>query len=377
MADIGYFKDILDSDKRAGELAAHDGPIVGTLCNFSPEEIIVAAGGVPLRLCGGDHESASGVEASLPRDVCSVARSSLGMLGDGVFGHVDLLVAPTSRESRTNMVEALAAYGPVHSMLLPSTKSAPGASAAWLGEVEGFRERMIELSGMPIDRSALREGIELLNARQKAFRRFFELRYRDPPIVTGAEALYVAGASFIDDPARWTERVGKLCDELQRDSRATGNAKGPRLLLTGAPLVYPNFRLAEILEQAGAVIVADDICSSTQRLYQPAIPAEWSMRGMLEAVAEKYLLPSVCPCFTDGSGRVNKLAGWAEDFEVAGAVYHTLSACPLFDVESQQLGDALQEIDVPMLTLQTGPGPEDSDEVRDRVEAFIEMIGSR
>ena len=65
MADIRYFKDILDSDRRAGELAAHEGPIVGTLCNFSPEEIIVAAGGVPLRLCGGDHESAAGVEASL------------------------------------------------------------------------------------------------------------------------------------------------------------------------------------------------------------------------------------------------------------------------------------------------------------------------
>ncbi|MFQ5810825.1 MAG: 2-hydroxyacyl-CoA dehydratase subunit D, partial [Armatimonadota bacterium] len=297
MTDGNYFRGILTSDKRARELAKHDGPIVGTLCNFVPEEIILAAGAVPLRLCGGDYEASKAVEDIFPRDVCGVAKSSLGLLrdGNGLFKRIDLLVVATSYDANNELSEALGRFAPVYAMLLPPAKSAPGARALWLGEVEGFRERMQELSGKPVDTSALRRGIEVLNARQEAFRRFFELRHHDPPLVTGEDALYVGGASFVDDPARWTEELDKLCDELKtrRRSAKGRGGNGLRLLLTGAPLIFPNFKLAQIVEQAGAAIVADDICSSTQRLYQPVVPSEWSMRGMLEAVAEKYLLPSV------------------------------------------------------------------------------------
>ncbi|MGD8239386.1 MAG: 2-hydroxyacyl-CoA dehydratase family protein, partial [Armatimonadota bacterium] len=245
MANTRYFRDILTSEKRARELARHDGPIVGTLCNFVPEELILAAGAVPLRLCGGDYEAGKAVEDIFPRDVCGVARSSLGLLrdGNGIFERVDLLVVATPCDEKKKLSEALGRFAPVHTMLLPPARNAPGARALWLGEIEGFRDRMRELSGKPVDLSALRGAIDLLNARQEAFRRFFELRQHNPPLVTGEDALYVGGASFIDDPARWTEELEKLCDELKSRRRGAKRrgGNGLRLLLTGAPLIFPNF----------------------------------------------------------------------------------------------------------------------------------------
>ena len=379
MTDISYFRDILNSDKRARELAEHDGPIVGTLCNFVPEELIVAAGAVPLRLCGGDYDASKAVEDIFPRDVCSVAKSSLGRLrdGQGLYGRVDLLVVPTSCDVKKKLSAVLSRFVPVHTMLLPPAKDEPGTRALWLSEVEAFRERMGTLTGTPIDRTALRAAIDLLNARQQAFRRLLKLRQRKPPRISGEEALYITGASFLDDPVRWAEQVNKLCNTVPgAGARSTANS-APRLLLTGAPLIHPNFKLAQIIEQAGAAIVADDICSSTQRLYQPVVPAEWTMRGMLEAVAEKYLLPSVCPCFTESADRINKLIGWIEDFDIDGVVYHSLRMCALFDIESHQFRDALRDMGVPMLTLNTDYSPEDTEQLRNRVEAFLEMIGGR
>ncbi len=436
MADISYFRSILSSDRRARELAAHDGPIVGTLCNFVPEELIVAAGALPLRLCAGDHDASDSVEDIFPRDVCSAAKSALGLIREaqGVFGRIDLLVVPTSCDAKKKLADVVSRFVPVHTMLLPPAKDADAGKALWLSEVERFKTKLEELTGTRINRRGLREAVELLNARQQTFRRFLELWQSDPPLVTGEEALYVAGASFHDNIGRWTDEVTKLCEGAQpglaghgdpvrdaasdrrpalqhgstggtgclstrgpqcQDGTGTerpvaptgrwpqdGNASiqtdaAPRLLLTGAPLIYPNFKLARIIEQSGAVIAADDLCSSTQRLNQPVVPSEWSMRAMMQAVAEKYLLPSVCPCFTDSADRINKIEGYIEDLGIDGVVYHNLRMCALFDIESHQLRDALQALNVPMLTLHTDYSPEDTEQLRNRVEAFIEMLGGR
>ena len=48
-ASISYFEDVLTSSKREEEIRASNSPVVGVYCNFAPEELIHAAGAVPVR----------------------------------------------------------------------------------------------------------------------------------------------------------------------------------------------------------------------------------------------------------------------------------------------------------------------------------------
>ena len=49
--------------------------IIGTYCLMVPEELIYAAGAIPVRLCGGSYEASSIGDELVPRDTCPVGRS--------------------------------------------------------------------------------------------------------------------------------------------------------------------------------------------------------------------------------------------------------------------------------------------------------------
>jgi len=83
-------------------------------------------------------------------------------------------------------------------------------------------------------------------------------------VISGEEALMVTGASFSDDVSRWIENVEHLWagrEERFRRQQLAPPARAPRLPLTDAPLIYPNFELIRIVEASGTVMAIDEICS--------------------------------------------------------------------------------------------------------------------
>lgn len=372
---IEYFREMVTTGRRASELQAFGGLVVGTYCNFVPEALVYALGARPVRLCSGDREAARAGEEQFPRDGCSLAKACLGQaLGnDPLFARLDLLVLPTSCDAKTKLGALLAEHKPVYVMQLPRAKSTRNATRLWLEEVWALVARLEKLAGRGLTRAALEEAIARLNVREHAFRRFLALRMRVPSAVTGEEALLVTNASFTDDPARWTAQLERLCEE--REARPAG-ARRPRLLLTGAPLIHPHLKLMRLIEEAGAEIAIDELCSGTQRLYDPIVFRDPSLRAMVESVAEKHLLPSTCPCFADGTDRLKRVRELAEQYQVDGVVYHSLRVCPPFDLEAVTMLRALKEDGLPCLHLTTDYAQDDTEQIRTRVAAFLEMLRS-
>ncbi len=384
MAPLDYFRRVLAGEERAEELARAKQPIVGTVCNFVPEEIVRAAGAIPVRVDSGSYEALAQADQALACDACPIVRATVGdvLRGAGLLRRLDLLVIAGSCDAKRKMAELLADACPVHIMALPASKSEPLAREAWLDEVLALRDRVEELCGKRIGRAELRWAVELSNRRVRAFRRLHRLRAHHPPPLTGEQLFLIANASFADDAARWITQVELLCAELGEElgKRAPGRAPGadgPRLLLTGAPLIFPNFKLISLLERSGAVVVADDMCSATERLYHPVVASEWSELALLRAIADKALLPSTCPCFVGSADRVNRVRELAREFSVDGAVYHALRMCVAFDMEAKPVAEGLAEEGIPTLRLQSDYTAEDEELLRTRIEAFLEMLAEK
>jgi len=363
----------VDHLQGAGASAPGGGPLVGTVCNFVPEELILALGAVPRRMDLAHVTLAEEGERALGAEACATVRALAGAREQGQEppgGDVDLLVVPAACDGKKKLVQRL--EGAVHLMELPQRKDGPRAARRWLEEVHDLAAALEGLTGRKLRRRPLRAAVELLNRRTEAWRRLMAVRLARPGCLAGADAFLVAQASFFAEPGAWIERADALAQELEDGSSKT-SSRIP-LVLTGSPLFFPDFELLELIEELGGAVLADEMCSATQRLYNPTVLDEGSVRGMMRAVADKALLPCTCPCFVGGQDRVTRVVELSRRAGARGVVNHTLRMCQIYELERASLASGLQEYGLPVLALTSGAGGEGVDPMRTRIEAFLEML---
>jgi len=62
---------------------------------------------------------------------------------------------------------------------------------------------------------------------------------------------------------------------------------------------------------------------------------------------------------------------------VNGIIYYVLKGCLLYDFELKRVEDTLRDMDIPVLRVETDYNPEDVEQLRTRIEAFMEMLESK
>lgn len=377
LAGLAYYEELMDGQKRLQELKILKKKVVGTFCYFVPEEIIQAAGAVPLRLCSGHSETITTAEELLPRDICPLTKSSLGFFitESGWAKACDVAVLPTSCDAKTKLGEYLSDYLPVWMLNLPKIKDYQVYKQPWLEEIKRLIVKLETLTGVKVTAEKLKTVIRLHQRRSEAYRKLYELRRQHPGILAHQDLLMLVQASFYDDLERWTARTETLVRDMQvQVGRKSYPAKGKKLLVTGGPMIWPNYKILNIVSELGSTVVADDMCVGHQWLWDYPEPDEWTLEGMLEAVATRRFFPTVCPCFTHSYDRIDKILTLAKETGAEGVIYHDLRLCQLFDMEKDLVNKVLKENKIPVLTLHSDYGQEDVEQLRTRIEAFLEMI---
>lgn len=369
--EIGYFEKIISTDIREKELEGFPGKIIGTFCNFVPEELIYAAGAIPIRLCMGFYDTISFAEEVLPRDICPLVKSSFGCIKTkfSYFSLCDLIILPTPCDPKKKLGEILSDYLPVLVLKIPQDKDINSSRDIWLKEIKTLKEKIEDFTANKITKEKLKDAIKLLHKRQAVFRKLYQLKTHNPSRINGRDTLIVIQTSFFDDIKRWTEHAQKLCDQLNKELPPS-----PRILLTGSPLVWPNFKILHIIEELGAIVVIDELCSGTRYLYDPVEVEEWTTEGMLRAIANRYLLPSTCPCFVQNTDRRDRLLQMVKDFKIDGVIHHSLRLCQVYDMELNKISSMFKENSIPFLNIYTDYSLEDTEQIRTRIEAFLEML---
>ena len=126
----------------ASDAKASGRPIVGILCEFTPRELIMAAGGVPVCLCGGSAATIPAAEEHLPANLCPLIKSTFGyhvQNSNPFLEMADLVVAETTCDGKKKMYEMMAQSRPMYVLELPQRVDDPDALEHWSGELEKFR----------------------------------------------------------------------------------------------------------------------------------------------------------------------------------------------------------------------------------------------
>ena len=166
------------------------------------------------------------------------------------------------------MGEILNLYRPVWMMNLPQDKELAKSKRYWLSEVRILKNRIEELTGKHISRNDLKDAILLLKERQDIIRRLTDIRKSGMPVISGRDMFLVIQSCFFDEINRWIKNAEGLCSELESNVKKRKfiiSRKPARILVTGSPFIFPNFKIPDIIESLNAVISIDETCAGRSR----------------------------------------------------------------------------------------------------------------
>ena len=375
-SELAWFADMVQhcydyaaAAKKAGR------PVVGILCEYTPRELILAAGGLPVCLCGGDAAKIPPAEEVLPSNLCPLIKSTFGyhLTGTNPFLEMaDLLVAETTCDGKKKMYELMAESRSMHVLELPQKPKDPHAFEHWLSELERLRGELGRRFGERITEDRLREAIRAMNRERRLRRGLAEEMRRDPPPYSGRELLDFKSliSCLPDDLAQYEKGLAAA-----RAAPGRGDLAGRvRVLLTGVPVAHGAERVVDLIEAHGGVVVCQENCTGLKPILEDVDEAALDP---MRAIAEKYFhLP--CSVMTPNDGRMESLGRLAGEYRPDAVVELIWQACLTYDVESQRVKRwAETELNAPYLRIETDYSPSDSARIALRVEALFETARSR
>lgn len=382
-AGMGYFDFVISEihGLRVKELLDHKakgGKVIGTFCLYVPDEIVTALGAIPVGLCAGTDFATPDAEVDLPRNLCPLIKSFYGFKVGKVCPYMestDIVIGETTCDGKTKAYEVLSEKHPTYVMEIPHRRN-PETLKLWKTEIGKLIEMLEKLTGQKLTVENLSQAIKLHNDKKLALQRLNKLRRARPVPISGKDVLLIEQIAFYDDPVRFTESVNKLCDELEERVKK-GEGVFPKdavaLMSSGTPFAIPYWKLHHITESSGYPIVAEESCVGTRYFTNLVDNKASDMEGLLDAIAKRYF-DIHCACFTPNNERMDDIVRVAMESGAKGIINYTLSFCTPYLVEAHLVKERLQKEGIPMLDIETDYSMGDMEQIKTRIQAFVESL---
>ncbi len=353
-------------------------PVVGTFCIFVPEELVLAAGGICIGLCGGSPGPIPDAEKVLPRNICPMVKSAYGFKAAKVcpyFQAVDFVYGETTCDAKKKTWEILDREVPTYVMEIPQLKRERDRVLC-LEEVKDFKKKMEEVTGRAISSDDITEATKIMNAKRRALQRLNALRAHNPVPISGKDVLLIEQIAFYDDPIRFAEKVNALCDELDERVKAgigVAPKTAPRILASGVPMAMPNWKLHNLIETGGGIVVNEESCIGTRYFKDLMDETNGSIDRQLANLTDRYMKID-CSCFTPNNERMEQVIKEYRDSKAQGVVHYSLQFCHTYNIEAVRIKEECEKHQIPFLSIESDYSPEDVGQLQTRIEAFMEQI---
>ena len=341
-------------------------PVVGWFCAYTPVEILLAAGLYPYRIVPEPSGAMTLADSYIERSFCPYVRSCLGEALNGRYQFLDGLVVVNSCDPMRRLYDAWRYYigGFVTLLDLPRINSELA--------VEYYRECLLKFIGeleahyrVNISTTAVTEAISVYNKTRSRLRELYQLNQDYGLPIPAAQIQRIVRASTILPEDTFAELLEQLVHEV---GSASDTREGPRVLISGS--IMDNPLIVELIEQCGARVVGDDLCTGTRQFWQLVE----SDGEPLTALSRYYLGRIPCPRMKDAQRRFDHVFQLVDDLQVDGVIFYTMKFCDPFLFDLPVLKGQLGSRGIPSLILEGDYTPGTLGRVKTRIQAFVEML---
>jgi len=334
---------------------------------------------VPYRIIGDVREPISRADSYMETNMCSFVRSCFELALKGRHDFLDGVIIPHSCDAIEKLHDIWRYYrksAPTYFLNVPHIIH-QGSYLFFQEELLRLRQSLEELAGKKLQTEDLVGAIRLHNENRALLRSLYKLRLPDPPLMSGSEAIKVSLAATALPVIEGNEMLRGIISEVNdREELLPG---GIRVLLYGGQIDDAAF--VDIIENCGANVVVDDLCTT----------ARWFWRDVnldgdpMQNLCRHYLDNIMCPrTLRQGRNHISELENrfgylnsYAAEFNATCAIAYTMRLCDTFEFDLPNLEDYLRQHGLPFFNLEVEYNLSTMEQLRTRIEAFLESVAAR
>lgn len=358
--NIDRIKNVPDTNGRIGFLSIN-----------VPEELIIAAGKTPFRVCGSE-KPAKLANAYLPKTFDPYVLDSLEGALDRTYSFLDGVIIANISDGHRRLYDAWRTGAPsanVFFLDIPKSTDSLGLRAfnLFLSHLKRDLEKTFEVE---ITDEKLRDAIQACNTTRTLLTKLSEKRKSNSIPFTGKEFF---------EMIKWCQSHDKqtvnnvLKEHLEKCERIDSNGSpittdGPRIMIMGS--FMGSASLITLIESSGANVVCEDLCLGMQYF---STEVNGGLEKPLVSLAQRYLtIPTAR--MVDTEARWNYLLNMTEEYSVDGIVYFALKFDDTHLFEYPYIKNKFQKEGFPLLFIEAENFVTNLGQIETRIQAFTEML---
>lgn len=265
---INEFKAIADNPRKAmDDYKKETGKgAVGIMPVYCPEEIVHAAGYLPIGMWGAQKKQISKARTYLPPFACSIMQSVMELQLEGVYDDLEAVIFSVPCDTLKCMSQKWNRPVPAIVFTHPQNRkiAKDAANVFAREEFNIVKEKLEDILDVHISNKAIKNSIAVYNENRATCREFSDVAAEYAAVVTPSDRHAVIKARWFMEKSRHTALVKELIAALKAEPAP--EFKGKKIIVTGIQ-VEP-YDVLDIFQENGFAIVADDLAQETRNFRQ-------------------------------------------------------------------------------------------------------------
>jgi benzoyl-CoA reductase/2-hydroxyglutaryl-CoA dehydratase subunit BcrC/BadD/HgdB len=341
---------------------------IGFFCPFVPEELIHAAGALPFRLMGAATKM-SHVQAHLPPNCCHLAKSSFESLLQDELNFLRGIIFSHTCDVMQGLADIWAFQKHIpfqFNLVMPSRLDSELSRTFLKAEIERFKD-FLESKVGKITPGSLKASIQLFNHIREKLMEIYTRRPKWHAQISGADFARMIRAGYLMDRRRYLELLTHLMNKLPERTEESENLVP--IFLAGNMTHSDSY--FSLIEEAGAIVVQDDLCSGA-RFLRLMVPEDIDP---IEGLTNRYFTSFLCPTKHKGVyDHIETVLKQVERSGARGVIFLLYKYCETHYFDYPDLKAALESKGVPTLLLEVEDPSSSIGQLKVRIQAFVEML---
>lgn len=343
---------------------------------FIPEEMIYAAGAIPIILGkGGDPEPTMEALAMNTRFICTFCRTQIGYwkLGEAVdYKLPDLLVVPVVDANNKLIADSFSYFAgwDTYRVGVPHDKLEEHV-AYYKFHLQNLKAKLEELTGNTITDEKLKAEIEIGNKRRSLLKAISYLRIGADPVISSKDYVALHHGSFHADRDVYIEILQDVYDELKA-KRVEGITKRPRVMLIASTLALGDNRIHEIMDETDSEIVCEEV---SEGMVPYLHNVELTGGDVMDAIVDCYFTKRIKgPWDRPWDGRFEDLLAMAQEFDCGGVIWYQTMFRDGPDLQAWSFAKKFKANGISFVKIETDYTAAERGPMRTRIETFAQLM---
>ncbi|WP_227017975.1 2-hydroxyacyl-CoA dehydratase subunit D [Sinanaerobacter chloroacetimidivorans] len=343
--------------------------VIGCFPIYTPEEIIYAAGYLPVGMWGGRTQIKL-ADKYLQGFCCSIMRANIELGLQGVYDFLKAVVLPTFCDTLKCVCEnwkVAVPQVPILPIVYPQNRLLQSGFKYMVTEFTRIKGEIEKISGAKVSESDMEEAFKVYEEYRATMRTFVQVVKDYPITITARKRHLIIKAGYFMDKKRYTEVIRQIIDGLKGLPKEEW--KGIRVITTG--LIGEPVELLDIFDENCISIAADDFAQESRQFRVTARKEGTPLEKMAYRIVDQRGCTFL---YEEQKCKGSMLINMVKENDAQAVIVCMMKFCDPEEFDFPIIKEEIESAEIPLLYIEIDQQMDSFEQIRTRVQSFAEML---